>query len=246
MGDSVYVKNSPGINVNETHCISRKKASKKEGRENIIFGGLLFILYGLISRDSIRRLIRYLVLKMEGQGFYSVTIRKILSKYHGVNVGMYTQGPCYSAENFLPGTTIGRYCSIYPTVMQFSGNHPMNTKSTHSFFYNPTLGYAKNDIISRSRLTIGNDVWCGHNAIILPGVTSIGDGAVIGAGSVVNQNVPAYAVVVGNPARVVRYRFSESTIKELRDSRWWEKSIEDLLPEIEGFRKPLEGDGKIR
>ncbi len=64
--------------------------------------------------------------------------------------------------------------------------------------------------------------------------------AVIGAGAIVNQDVPPYAIMVGNPARVVRYRFSPEIIRQLEDSRWWEKSIEEHLPEFDSFQNPLE------
>ena len=76
----------------------------------------------------------------------------------------------------------------------------------------------------------------------MPSVSTIGDGAVVAAGAVVNKNVPPYAVVCGNPARVVRYRFSEETIRELQYSRWWEKSIEELRPSMKEFQYPLETD----
>ena len=122
----------------------------------------------------------------------------------------------------------------------------MNLKSMNALFYNPSLGFVENDLITRMDLSIGNDVFIGHNATILPPVSSVGDGAVIGAGTVVHQDVPPYAVLVGNPARVVRYRFSKDMIQELLNSQWWDKSLEELLPEIESFRHPLEGGEKIR
>jgi acetyltransferase-like isoleucine patch superfamily enzyme len=77
-------------------------------------------------------------------------------------------------------------------------------------------------------LSIGNDVWIGQNAIILPSVARIGDGAVIGAGAVVTKDVEPYSIVVGNPARLLRYRFSQETIVKLQESRWWEKSVGEL------------------
>ena len=122
----------------------------------------------------------------------------------------------------------------------------MNLKSTHPLFYNPFLGYAEKDLLTRTELTIGNDVWIGHNAILLSGVSSIGDGAIIGAGAVVHQDVPPYAVMVGNPARVIRYRFSEETIGKLLEEKWWEKSFDELKPEFGIFQKPLEGKGSVR
>ena len=106
-------------------------------------------------------------------------------------------------------TTVGRYCSIATTVRVMNRNHPMNYKSMHAFFFNPKLKYCKDDNVEYIPLQIGNDVWIGHNAILMPHVKNIGDGAVIGAGTVVNKDIPPYAVVVGNPSRIVRYRFSK-------------------------------------
>ncbi len=74
---------------------------------------------------------------------------------------------------------------------------------------------------------IGNDVWIGQNAVILPGV-HIGDGAIIGASSVVGRDVEPYAIVVGNPARLVRKRFDDELIALLLRFRWWDKSIEEI------------------
>ena len=77
-------------------------------------------------------------------------------------------------------------------------------------------------------------------------VSSIGHGAVIGAGSVVHKDVPPYAVVVGHPVRIVRYRFSNDIIEELLAEQWWEKSFEELKAEgLERFQVPLEG-GTLR
>jgi serine acetyltransferase len=77
-------------------------------------------------------------------------------------------------------------------------------------------------------------------------VQRIGDGAFIGAGAVVQKPVPPYAVVMGNPARVVKYRFSERTIADLLQSRWWEKSLAELAPEWKTFEVPLERDSVVR
>jgi acetyltransferase-like isoleucine patch superfamily enzyme len=125
-------------------------------------------------------------------------------------------------------------------------NHPMNTKSTHPFFYDPEYGLVRNELIKKTRLEIGNDVWIGHNVIIMPTVKHIGDGAVVAAGAVVGTDIPPYAVVAGYPARVVRYRFSEQMIAKLLAEKWWLKKMDELTKEIEDFRTPLEGDGRIR
>ena len=149
---------------------------------------------------------------------YSLTVRDIYREYHDLDVGLYTIGPCEAGPDKLaPGTSIGRYSSIYYTV---------RTMCTQN-----------------QRLIIGNDVFIGHNSIILPTVERIGDGAFIGAGSVVQTSIPPYGVVIGNPARVVKYRFSEKTIAGLLESRWWDRSLVDLTGEFETFQVPLDGDG---
>jgi acetyltransferase-like isoleucine patch superfamily enzyme len=153
---------------------------------------------------------------------------------------MYTHGGCFREWAVDPETTVGRYCSIANGVRILTENHPMSFRSTHGFFFNPRLRYSRTNLVERKPLTIGNDVWVGYNAIIMPNVSVIGDGAVIAAGAVVNKDVPPYAVVVGNPARVVRFRFSPPTIELLLASRWWEKSIQEIAPGIQEFQRPLE------
>jgi acetyltransferase-like isoleucine patch superfamily enzyme len=153
---------------------------------------------------------------------------------------MYSSMGCFGIFQYGPGTKIGRYCAIAEHSNAFTANHPMNTKSVHSFFYHEAHGYTPKTLLNRTHLTIGNDVFIGHHAIILPSVSSIGDGAIIGAGAIVHTDIPPYAVVVGHPSRIVRYRFSKPLINELLKSKWWEKSIDELLPDIESFQKPLE------
>lgn len=177
--------------------------------------------------------------------FHSKTVRRIFSAYHKLDIGMYSHGGCFIRRAFPPGTRIGRYSSIAVSATAQSENHPMNLKSSHAFFFNPALGFSQGDIVPHTHLTIGNDVWMGTNAILLPSCGKVGDGAVIGAGAVVNKDIPPYAVVVGNPARVVRFRFAKEIIEELLESRWWEKSIEELRPEFENFQVPIEG-GNVR
>ena len=235
-------------NLEEHKKISSR--TKREGKEAWFVGQLLFILYRFCG-GQFRNFIAKILFKLEGGGLYSLTLRRIASVYHQVDIGMYSGGIVQALSGgFRPGTKIGRYCSIVPTAIAFSANHPMNTLSTHAVFYNPALGFAQQDLLSRTNLTIGNDVFIGHNAIITSFVDSIGDGAVIGAGAVVgiheHQNIPPYAVVVGNPARIVRYRFSKELILKLLQMKWWEKSVEELLPDFDNFRRPVENEEKIR
>jgi len=216
---------------------------RKEGKEAWLIGELLFRLYGLTKRTTIRRWIRRNILRLEGGGHYSRTIRRIFSVYHEVDIGMYTNGPCYFPDQFPAGTKIGRYCGTYPTAKAFSGNHPMDRKSTHAFFFNPNLGYASEESdIERTQLVIGNDVCLYHNCVILPSVKRIGDGAVIGAGAIVTKDVPDFAIVVGNPAKIIKYRFSEEIQRKIKESKWWDKDISELRKNMEEFVQPLEDD----
>ena len=132
---------------------------------------------------------------------------------------------------------IGKFCQIAAGVefIMNGANHQMNAVSTFPFY---TLeGWdmdppAVKDLPLRGDTVIGNDVWIGQNAVILPGV-HIGDGAIIGANSVVGSDVEAYAIVIGNPARVLRKRFDDELTELLLSFRWWDKSIEeinDLIP----------------
>ena len=205
---------------------------------------LLFKLYG-VNNGKIKSLIKKIVYRLEGGEWYSKTLRKIFKEHRGVDIGMYSAGGCFHEFQFDRHTTIGRYCSIARTAYAFNRNHPMEYKSTHAFFFNPILKHTKKDIVEYIPLKIGNDVWIGHNAIIMPHVREIGDGAVVAAGAVVNKDVPPYAVVVGNPSRVVRYRFSEEAIKKLLEEKWWEKSMEVLEINFDEYTGPYEKEEHV-
>ena len=187
--------------------------------------------------------IRLLIIKalksLEGGEFYSYTLRKIFKNYHKIDIGIYTYGGCFVFGHVDPYTTIGRYASIAQNIRIFNRNHPMEFKSMHGFFFNSKLGYCDNDLVEYNPIKIGNDVWIGYNSLILPSVSVIGDGAVVGAGSIVTHDIPPYAIVAGNPARIIRYRFQKEVIKELLASKWWEKSIDEIQPHIYEFQKNL-------
>jgi virginiamycin A acetyltransferase len=218
-----------------------------EGTQSRLCASVVLQLYARLQGERPRSLLRKWVNKIEGGPAFSLTIRKIFREFHRVNVGLYTAGPCaVRPEIFHRGTTIGRYSSICETVRTFTRNHTTSTKSTHGFFDNPAAGKVRTDLIPWGNLVIGNGVWIGHNAIILPPTERIGDGAVITAGSVVYSNVPPYAIVSGFPARVAGYRFSKAVIAKLLDSRWWERSPAELSADKEYYGRVVDDDERTR
>ncbi len=145
------------------------------------------------------------------------------------HVGEYT----YIAENaYIQYSRIGKFCSIGPNFYCGRGIHPLNGISTAPMFYstmsqNGVTLSPNNKITEIKDIKIGNDVFIGMNVSVLDGVT-IGDGAVIGAGAVVVNNIPPYAIAVGVPARVIRYRFPPDIIEALMRIKWWDFPKEDL------------------
>ena len=138
--------------------------------------------------------------------------------------------------NFYPWSRdkliIGKFCQIASGVefMMNDANHQMNAVSTFPFYTlegwdmkppKPSDRNYKGDTV------IGNDVWIGQNALILPGV-HIGDGAIIGANSVVGSHVEPYTIVAGNPAKTIRKRFDDELIALLEQFHWWDKDIGEI------------------
>lgn len=144
-------------------------------------------------------------------------------------------------------TTIGKYCSIGPNFISGWGIHPIGGISTSPIFYSTSHSTGKvfsktNKIVERERINIGNDVWIGSNCTVLDGV-SVGNGCIIAAGAVVTKDVPDYAIVGGIPAKIIKYRFNDETIKELQKIKWWDfendniQDVEKYFFNIEEFIK---------
>lgn len=137
---------------------------------------------------------------------------------------------------------IGKFCSIAcgAKFLFNSANHTMSSLSTYPFplFYEE-WGISKKDVTkswdNKGNIIIGHDVWIGFEAIILAGVT-IGNGAIIGARSVVTKDVPPYAIVAGVPARIVRKRFNEDVIVKLLEIKWWNWSKEKIIQNIQAIQ----------
>lgn len=148
-----------------------------------------------------------------------------------VQIGDYSY---LSGNAVVTNTTIGKFCSIGPDFMCGWGSHPTDGISTSPVFYSSKAKYtfsAEDKVEEHAHINIGNDVFIGSGVTVLEGVT-IGDGAVIGAGAVVSKDIPPYAVAVGCPIVVKRYRFSPEKIEALQRIRWWDMD-EKGLREVE-------------
>ncbi|HGH7179064.1 TPA: DapH/DapD/GlmU-related protein [Bacillus luti] len=145
--------------------------------------------------------------------------------YH-VSLGRHT----YTGQGtVIMHTKLGAFTSISWGVTIGASEHDFNRVTSHTFLYNPydrlNDGKVYYDRFEKE-CEVGNDVWIGANATILRGV-KIGDGAVVGANAMVTKDVPPYAIVAGNPAKVIKYRFEESIYNRLLKIKWWE--LEDLV-----------------
>ena len=179
-------------------------------------------------------------------GDESVTyIKAMLENCHNVEVGDYTY---FDGQNFKEHVThhydfigdkliIGKFCQIGRNVefIMNGANHQMNAVSTYPFYIfrgweqNPPL---KNDLPYKGDTIIGNDVWIGQNVTFLPGV-HVGNGCIIGANAVVASNIPAYCVVAGNPAKIIKKRFDDEMIELLEKLKWWDRTpneIQKIIP----------------
>ena len=179
-----------------------------------------------------------------------------------VKLGAYS----YAVSGYIMAANIGRYCSFGEDIQIGRQNHPIDWLSTSPHFYLPaeqvqdmpptikaqsSSGYyphGKAPTVMKVT-NIGHDVWIGHGAYIKPGIT-VGTGAIVAAMSVVTKDLPPYAIVGGNPAKLIRYRFSKNIIEKLLVSEWWEytpkslrqfqlHNVEDLLEgnKIESLKK---------
>jgi len=124
---------------------------------------------------------------------------------------------------------IGNYCSIGSGVVIGPGEHNLDAISLSGRFYKNTY-----DELTNRPCDISHDVWIGTNAIIMRGV-KVGTGAVIGAGAIVTKDVPDFAIVVGVPAKILKYRFKEEKQKIIMQSKWFEKDLEDAKETIKNF-----------
>lgn len=164
-------------------------------------------------------------------------LRRVFRKYHGVEIGEETYG-CFDSNRIPPGTRVGKYCSFAAEFMVIPTDHLMSAVSTHPILFKPHLGVVAKDPRPSHHLEIGNDVWIGYRAVVLPTVNTIGDGAVVAAGAIVTHDVPPYAIVAGIPAKIIKYRFSEDVVKRLLEIRWWDWPADKIRANAEAFGSP--------
>lgn len=164
---------------------------------------------------------------MRRKEYESAFLRRYFKDRYGTAIGLYSYG-CFDRWRIPTGSTIGRYCSFANSARILDANHPIDALSTHPYFYDPSFGVVATEKVVKTRIVVEDDVWVSHNATITPGCAHIGRGAIIGAGSVVTRDVPAYAIVAGAPAKVLRRRFDADTIAAIEASRWWELDRNEL------------------
>ena len=139
---------------------------------------------------------------------------------------------------------IGKFCSISKDVCIGLPSHPTKFISTSPLFVNIQNGtgysWSEENLFDSvpQKVIINNDVWIGMKSTIMGGVT-IGNGAIVAAHSVVTKDVPAYAIVGGVPAKVIKYRFNEETITALQESEWWNKPDDFLREKIAAFQQEV-------
>ena len=173
-----------------------------------------------------------LICRLEGGQIWSRSFRALMHRYFGVEIGRYSYGACLWPGEVPRGTRINNFCSLASGVKIFRRNHSVTFVSLHPFFFNSSLGILEHDAIwavEDNPLYVMDDAWIGANAIITSRCRRIGIGAVVGAGSVVLNDVPDFAIVAGNPARVIRKRFNDDLCAVILESRWWEYPLAQLM-----------------
>lgn len=153
-----------------------------------------------------------------GDGVMFPLVTKVLGTKTYIKDGTIINGPMVIKGS--GNVTIGKYCGIAENLYIISSNHKIDYADAGGMF-------SKNIDTSKGPIYIGNNVWIGDNVTVLTGV-KIGDGAAIGSGSVVTRDIPPFAVAVGAPARVIKYRFSEKVINKLLDISWWHWNYETI------------------
>lgn len=153
-----------------------------------------------------------------------------------IKIGRFStvNGPNTDIITGLHCVRIGSFTSIARNVTIQEHNHDHTQLTTYLLNHNIRKQELSNDLVSKGAIEIGNDVWIGAHCVILSGV-KIGTGAVVAANSTVTKDIPAYAIVGGNPATIIKYRFDEKTIEDLLESKWWNLDVQQILTKYDNF-----------
>ena len=161
---------------------------------------------------------------------YNYNIQDHTSFYKDTLINLFV----YFDKNF-ENVKTGRFCSFgHNIIFRLNTNHNIKNISTHhlDYKYRTKGGHKSSDVTYKGDIVFGNDIWVGDNATFLPNV-HVGDGAIIGTNAVVAKDIPPYAIAVGNPARVVKYRFSKKQIKKLLKIKWWDWPLYQVYDNID-------------
>lgn len=193
--------------------------------------------------DNVKIAIKFHIMKLKWKkkNSHNFTQPKSLCDISKVEIGRFTYGyidvESYGcSESYLK---IGSFCSVAQDVrFVLDGEHDYKKVSTYPFKVK-ILG-EKAEALCKGPIIVGDDVWIGERSTILSGV-NIGQGAIVAAGSVVTKDVPPYAIVGGVPAEIIKYRFDENLIRQLKridynklDKEWIRDHISDLYEKLEG------------
>lgn len=209
----------------------------------------------ITSKSKIEMMLSYLyskvIKKLHGKSICNSIVDSTSSIFSSCNIvrckiGKYSY---VGHDSTLVNTVVGNFCSISDNVFIGGAEHPMDWGSTSPVFENvkksgsgPRKRFSSHELPPSKKTIIGSDVWIGHASTIKQGVT-IGNGAVVAAGAVVTKDVPAYAIVGGIPAKIIRFRFDDSIIEELEKSKWWDfddNKISQISPFINDIKVFIE------
>lgn len=189
-----------------------------------------------VLNKAFRRLYRIAVFKRGIYGKYGKRNRFCKDVYMNerTTVGSYNY---FGERVVLFNAVIGNYCSIANSVKIGELSHDIECVSTSTYIFNPKYEISNYTGIEKPAI-IEDDVWIGSNAVIMQGIT-IHHGAVVGAGAIVTKDVPAYAIVAGVPAKVIRYRFNENDIKIIEESNWWDSDLKEARIKCKELQRRL-------